>query len=278
MKRIEFLSLAADNSTAKVLGIWENGVSSEPSDVIPLAETALERIIETGQAETAKVGDSNRFCAPLIGAGNNVLGMILIDGESYELLPESAREFLDVLTTLIGISFGNIQGTAAAMFDPLTGLYLRRQFEVRLQEEMMRAMRYREMLAIVAIDMDNFKSLSETYGARQGDTILQEFASVLNLTIRKYVDIPCRYGGSRFIVILPKSDLQGAKMLAERVRRNCEEYEFTGRDKSLKVTVSGGVAAFDYGDIIPMEKLVQRAMEMVENAKEEGSNRVLAWE
>jgi len=142
----------------------------------------------------------------------------------------------------------------------------------------MRVVRYKEMLAIIAVDIDNFKSVNEAYGTQQGNLLLQEFAHILNLTIRKYVDIPCRFGNDRFVVLLPKSDLQGSMVLADRLRNNCEKYNFTGQEEPLKSTLSGGVTVFDVTNVIPMEKLISQTMEMLEKAKEEGGNRILVWE
>ena len=135
--------------------------------------------------------------------------------------------------------------------DPLTGLPNRRFFEERLIYELQRADRYEQDLALLMIDVDHFKQANDAYGHLFGDSVLKEVAAILG-GVGRDVDIPARFGGDEFSVILPAADAMAAERLAERLRSAVETHVFSLPDPASKedavksvqrITLTIGVAA-----------------------------------
>ncbi|MCF7811548.1 GGDEF domain-containing protein [bacterium] len=273
-KRVEFMLLSEDKDKLKTVGLLEEKGFTQSLSEVRVIETDLVDIIESQKIEVLDINDSSRIYLPLLGQKDDLLGLALLDRDKSELITESDLHTLEIVNGMIGITFGNIINADSAIFDPLTGLYLKNQFEIRLQEEIMRVLRYSEMLSLIALDIDDFRMLNRTYGKPQCDSILSEFAYIINMTIRKYVDIACRYDADQFMVILPKSDLSGAKTVAQRIVNNCEEFDFTGQKEHLKVTVSASVSFCDNQCLMQFDELVKQVNQMLKKAKDEGGNRV----
>lgn len=108
-----------------------------------------------------------------------------------------------------------------AVTDGLTGLYNHTYFHRRLDEELSRSNRYHRPLSLLMLDLDGFKSYNDTCGHPKGDVILAEVARIITASVRK-VDVPCRYGGEEFAVIMPETDSQAALAGAERIRLGIE--------------------------------------------------------
>jgi diguanylate cyclase (GGDEF)-like protein len=131
-----------------------------------------------------------------------------------------------------------------SLTDDLTGLPNRRAFDDTFELRVRELQRLGGSLGLVLLDLDNFKSINDTFGHPQGDVVLREFARVLRETSRE-IDQPARYGGEEFALVLPGTDLQGAVELAERVRKGIEGLRIPLVDGSgsLHVTVSCGVGS-----------------------------------
>jgi len=159
--------------------------------------------------------------------------------------------------------------------DPVTGLRNRRYATEFLSLEVLRAVRYRTPLAVLLLDLDHFKRVNDSHGHRVGDSVLQVVADTLRATLRA-TDLPGRYGGEEFLVVLPQTDLEGARALAERVRVAIEETRIdVGAAAAISVTISIGLAALDPG-AQSAEQLVERADAALYDAKDAGRNRVSA--
>lgn len=153
-----------------------------------------------------------------------------------------------------------------SIHDPLTGLYNRRQFFRRLEEEMERAERQGHPLSIFMLDVDGFKAYNDLHGHIDGDTVLGKLAKVLVGSLRHHVDSAYRFGGDEFAVILIESDIDQARRVAERVCRACEAEQIGG------CTVTLGVAE-RCAEETP-EEFVNRADQAMYQAKRDGGNRV----
>ena len=160
--------------------------------------------------------------------------------------------------------------------DGLTGLYNHAYFKTRLGEELARAARFDRPLSIILFDLDHFKSCNDNYGHGVGDQLLEELATLLSTNLRA-VDIPARYGGEEFAIILPETRFSLAIEVAERLRRLVEGYRFLlDHPKGpFAITLSGGVAAFDWAGSTP-DVLLDAADRALYKAKAEGRNRVCA--
>jgi len=154
--------------------------------------------------------------------------------------------------------------------DSVTGMHTRRYVGEVLSIEVLRATRYRTPLSVAMCDLDHFKRVNDAFGHPAGDAVLAGAGEVIRRTLRA-TDIAGRYGGEEFLLVLPGTDLDGAGMLAERVRAAIEQTEFdVGAAAAHSVTMSVGVAAFGEGQRV--ETLVTAADEALYAAKGNGRN------
>lgn len=131
-----------------------------------------------------------------------------------------------------------------ASTDELTQLANRRQFDEALGAEVARAERFRDQVAIVVADLDNFKTVNDRFGHDVGDLVLRAFASSIRANVRD-IDLPARYGGEEFTVFLPSTDSEGGRQLAERLRIAAADMVVDAGDaREVRVTASFGVASF----------------------------------
>lgn len=160
----------------------------------------------------------------------------------------------------------NVMLATKTIKDQLTGAFNRRYFDEQINALATRAQEF----SLIFLDIDHFKKVNDTYGHQAGDDVLKIFARVVRGCIRPG-DIYARYGGEEFILIA-KSDLDGARTLAERLRQSVEAAVFQTCAGDLKVTASFGVARFIPSE--PVEALIARADGAVYKAKANGRNRV----
>lgn len=162
--------------------------------------------------------------------------------------------------------------------DPLIGIYNRRYLDRRLEEECARAQRYALPLALILIDIDHFKGINDAYGHQAGDLVLGYLGKLLLQVIRES-DIAARYGGDEILIIAPKTNVNFAAVLAERLRQHVETHALvltntTDKPQEIRVTVSIGVASLTE-EINDCQKLVLKVDEALFCAKQEGRNRVI---
>jgi diguanylate cyclase (GGDEF)-like protein len=161
--------------------------------------------------------------------------------------------------------------------DALTGLSNRAEIMERLREETTRWVRKRETeenaaFSLVMVDIDRFKGINDRYGHPAGDRVLKEVAQKIQGALRQY-DRVGRYGGEEFLVLLPQTDVEGARQSAERIRQAVEEKPVTLEATNLPVTVSLGVARIHFHEE-DYQEVLKRADEGLYLAKERGRNRV----
>ncbi|MCS6625609.1 PleD family two-component system response regulator [Roseibacterium beibuensis] len=162
-----------------------------------------------------------------------------------------------------------------AVTDALTGLHNRRYMAGQLQAMVGRAAHGGDPVAVLVMDIDHFKAVNDSFGHDAGDEVLREFAVRLATNVRA-IDLPCRFGGEEFVVVMPGASLEAAARVADRIRRDIEAQPFPimGGAEGLSITVSIGVAASIDGDT--PEGLLKRADEGVYEAKAHGRNQVIA--
>lgn len=159
--------------------------------------------------------------------------------------------------------------------DSLTGLYVRRYFFERFGEEIERSKSYGFTFAFLMIDIDDFKKCNDTYGHLVGDVVLKDVARIMKENVRE-IDLVARYGGEEFAVVLPETELEGARHAAERIRKRIEEHVFKAYDEKVRVTISGGIALYpDAGD--GAMELVEKADQALYKAKRSGKNVVCVY-
>ncbi|MFH1578453.1 MAG: diguanylate cyclase [Candidatus Omnitrophota bacterium] len=166
-----------------------------------------------------------------------------------------------------------------SIIDELTRVYNRRYLIQRLKEEIEKVRRYGYSVACLMIDIDHFKRINDKYGHAQGDRALKTLSSFLKRHIRK-VDILSRYGGEEFVIVLAHVGLEGAFIVAERLRDKVAQHKFTGtKGKGVgNMTVSIGVVSFDGQDSLNEDSLTQAMDKQLYKAKHGGRNKVCGKE
>lgn len=159
------------------------------------------------------------------------------------------------------------------MTDTLTQAFNRRLLDLRVADECARFRRYDHGFSVIMFDIDNFKTVNDTYGHKFGDLVLQELVRRAQAALRD-TDVLCRYGGEEFCCILPETDLKGGRPVAERIRSKIADTPFTIGEEHITVTVSLGLAQMDCG-IPDAPALLDRADQALFKAKGEGKNRAV---
>lgn len=162
----------------------------------------------------------------------------------------------------------------AAATDYLTGLYNRREFERRLEAEIRRSARHGGEITLVLLDVDDFKSCNDSHGHQAGDQVLQALAARIEAVVRSE-DTPARYGGDEFAIILPLTDIEGGRAVADKLQRELQSLRFTWADGGWRPTVSIGLASSE--NELSANLLLQKADRALYQAKGAGKNQVCVW-
>jgi len=208
---------------------------------------------------------------------------IYSDRYNYMLVIECAKdEFLIselnffVSETKLGfvraILFGEVE--ELSRIDGLTQLYLRRYFINRLNDELLRAVRYNTEFSLIMIDIDFFKKINDTYGHLAGDFILKQVAKVIKDVVGEK-GLCARWGGEEFLVFIPYQSSESAKNLAEELKQRIETINFHYDDKIIKLTISCGISSFPQ-EGQQLQVLIETADKKLYKAKRTGRNKVIA--
>jgi diguanylate cyclase (GGDEF)-like protein len=234
--------------------------------------------LRSGTVRETTVGAANAIAHPLRGGPegrDDVVGVVSVGRTGLPFTPGD-RELFEYLAGQAARSMENVglHETAAreSVTDELTGLSNRRALDDVLAGEVERARRFGNDLGLVLLDLDDFKSVNDTYGHPQGDVVLREVARVLRSSSRE-IDHPARYGGEELAVVLPGTDLEGAYNRAERIREEIEGLRIPRLDGlgTLSITTSCGVAAVRAGQA-DGRALVEAADNALYEAKHSGKN------
>jgi len=277
-------------ATRIVLGLDEAEEASLPSDTrIKSGDGVAGNVLKTGQSILVNDGcndpifksyDStaafehrirNLLSVPL-KVKDRVTGVVnIVNKMSEEGFNPDDQRLMEALAHQAAMAVEHARLYELAITDGLTKLFIHRYFQARLDEEIMRAKRYHTTVSLILFDIDHFKKFNDTYGHQQGDIVLIESAKLIKQAVRDTVDIPARYGGEEFAIILPETDAKGAQLVAERLRKTVEAYDYPGQGKALKVTISLGIASFpDHASTKPV--LIKKADIALYACKEKGRN------
>ena len=231
------------------------------------------------------------MAVPLI-AKATILGVLYVDSQAIvNTFTQRDLELLESIASHASVALENAQlyqqlskrahelertvqlyeeANMRAATDVLTGLYNRRYFQDELARDFAAARRHRRDLSVLMVDIDHFKSFNDTYGHHVGDAVLVAVAQVLQGAVR-IADRVARYGGEEFIVNLPDTDLVGAKVVAERIRKGIQDLKF--EEGIRPITVSVGVSSIQAQDE-RIAELIERADQALFSAKAKGRDRV----
>lgn len=199
------------------------------------------------------------------------------DAERYDAA--SGTKFLDRLSAIAAIAIESMLNRErlrrAGMTDGLTGVHNRRYFDHRSLIEFSQAVRHRYPLACLFLDIDHFKAINDGHGHPVGDEVLRQVGGLIQRSLRTG-DLAARYGGEEFVVLLPRTDLAGAREVAERIRLMVQEAPFiTPEGGTVSATLSAGLAMLPAG-AVSFAELLSAADRALYEAKRAGRNRTIA--
>jgi diguanylate cyclase (GGDEF)-like protein len=186
----------------------------------------------------------------------------------------SVGVFVTLLFTLLAVTTVNLfqkRLELMATSDDLTGLFNRRKFEELFQREIFFAKRYQHQLSLLFIDIDNFKSINDTYGHPVGDLYLKKLAGCLSEGIRE-IDVLGRWGGEEFIIMLNQTGPEEAFLVAERLRLAAAEIQINTANQTLSTTISIGITT-STPDTLDRQILIKQADQALLTAKRSGKNK-----
>jgi len=256
-----------------------DGTLADPRDgeaFVARYHDALERCLRV--AEVASIEGYAVFPIPS-GANDPGFGCIVVRDSEDDGLDDADAHLLTRLSELAGRSFANARllakNVAAGVTDELTGVYNRRYFDRRLAEELKRARRLGERMALILLDLDLFKSVNDRYGHPEGDRTLRAAAHSILTSVRD-IDAVTRWGGEEFAIIVPGADGVQAVVVAERIRQAIEAMPLrTASGETLGITVSCGFA-WAAPDIHTPAQCLAAADRCLLEAKRGGRNQTVA--
>ncbi len=205
---------------------------------------------------------------------SEVVGMIALAGGRFtkEDIAEAAL-VSEIMATTLSNYFLLDKMSMQAETDGLTELFNHRHFQQEITRSIAAFSRYQTRFSLIMLDIDHFKQINDTYMHQTGDLILRELSRIIRQSLRDNVDIASRYGGEEFALILPQTRVDGAMIVAERLRQSVEDYHFRVGGESIKITVSIGVTEYKTG--MSKGDLIDKADTGLYKAKRSGRNKVV---
>lgn len=242
-----------------------------------ILENAIEAIRRGAYDYVVKAGDY-LFAIPLIVEKNLAIWRTKAENRSLSTQLEETLEELRIKNQQLEALVHELETMAST--DPLTDLANRRAFEEALSHSFAECQRYGHDLACIMIDLDGFKQLNDTFGHQCGDQLLQCAARVLKNHCR-LSDVPGRFGGDEFIVLLPQTNLDTAHNVAQRIGktyRTESSRHFEPRSTILQTTMSMGLATMHASNPANPQQLIAHADRALYQAKEAGKTRIVIYD
>ena len=261
----------------------------------PLSEVLRRSMhLVDGQAPEAGSSSAVRLSAPRVA-------IVAVDGKPFtdeerrlirelfdvvRLAEESEARYQELEQRMLSLQRENLDLTVrnrtlseVSSRDTLTGLYNRWYVIEKIDTELNRALRHGSPMSLLMLDIDHFKRINDTYGHPAGDQVLQSVGKLLRESCRVY-DVPGRYGGEEFCIVLPETKPGNTTVVAERIRKRLESTELPCGEASVAVTASIGIAGMDSegdGELLSSTALIDRADRALYSAKSRGRNRIEMW-
>jgi len=238
----------------------------------------LRNIHELGEVYTLFLQEEIELIIPLRFKGQ-INGILCLKKKEQEFGPEyneNEKQFIDIIAGFASVAIENARLYEMATLDRKTKLYNHGFFKNTLVEEIERAEKYKTDLTLMIMDLDHFKTVNDTYGHIVGDEVLIKVARTIQEQVRSF-DIPARFGGEEFTVILPETDSNCALGVAERLRKSIGNLLFTNPKGKFSITVSIGVARFEHSSNITEDIYIEQADKALYYAKQHGRNQVALY-
>ncbi|MDR0448376.1 MAG: GGDEF domain-containing protein [Treponema sp.] len=184
--------------------------------------------------------------------------------------------FLEQLMSFVSQAVQNNIHYEHSVRDVKTGLYNHGYFMSRLDEELARTRRESAVSSVIVMDVDRFKDFNDSYGHLAGDCVLENLAKMIKQTVRTG-DIPSRFGGEEFTILLPNTSQQTAWLVAERLRMAVAAMQVAWDIPLPQVTISLGLVSFDSRSNVTSDRIISRADEALYKSKQNGRNRTSVW-
>jgi diguanylate cyclase (GGDEF)-like protein len=215
------------------------------------------------------------LCYPLVRKGEKIGVIELVNKNTGTFTREDqalVEMMLNPLSTAIRTVHMFEDAERLTITDDLTKLYNYRYLMTYLEADVKRCLRYKKKVSLLFIDVDGFKRINDTFGHLVGSQALAEMGQVFRRIVRE-TDVVGRYGGDEFVIVLPETPLNGAMIIAERIRKKVEECEFVAQNLSIRLTVSLGVANCPK-HTLTAEGLIKKADAAMYRAKELSKNSI----
>jgi diguanylate cyclase (GGDEF)-like protein len=215
------------------------------------------------------------LCYPIMRRGEKI-GVIELLNKVTGTFTEEDQDLIEMILDPLAVAIRTVdhfeESERLTITDDLTKLYNYRYLKKYLEANVNRCLRYKKKVSLLFIDIDGFKRINDTFGHLVGSQALAEMGQVFKRIVRD-VDVVGRYGGDEFIIILPETPLNGAMVIAERIRKKVEECEFVAQNLSIRLTVSLGVANCPK-HTLTAEGLIKKADAAMYRAKELSKNSI----
>ncbi len=298
LKMDEYCLMMIDEGTSKLTIRAHHGMSDAILNNInvTVGNGVSGRVADTGRAiliqdisrennffyyEGSNITKGSFLGVPLKLSDGTVLGVLNAHKPVPNQFSDDDLKLFEAVAEQVSISLQNAiayqKTRELTNRDELTNLYNRRYFFERFDKEVERAKRYERLLSVMLIDIDHFKNFNDTFGHLKGDNLLVQLSRLLEKNMRK-ADVIARYGGEEFLVMLPETDRGAAMVVAEKIRKVVEEYDFHKDKADLgpgKITLTIGISSMpeDARDALD---LLDRADKAMYYGKAQGRNRTCA--
>ena len=275
------LPTLSDNASVWVMTLFDNQWELLTAVARESRREVEERRMEIAQRALAKnaaartvepVFTDDHLVVPM-SAGGQVVGVVGIPMTGTPPT-EGRRRVVSAAAALLGISLRNADLFRSArensVRDDLTGCYTRAHAIEVMDAELRRARRSHSPVSVIMFDLDHFKDINDRYGHLAGDAVLAAVGARMRDVLRGS-DLKCRFGGEEFLVLLPETPIEGAKRVADTIRRELAEMQVAWKDRILNVTASFGVTAALPAEI-DTQAIIARADAALYHAKEQGRN------
>ncbi len=215
------------------------------------------------------------LCYPLVRRGERV-GVIELINQADGAFTREDQARIEMMLNPLAVAVRSVHlfedAERLTITDDLTKLYNYRYLMKYLEADVKRCLRYKKKVSLLFIDVDGFKRINDTFGHLVGSQALAEMGQVFKGIVRD-TDVVGRYGGDEFVIVLPETPLNGAMVIAERIRKKVEECEFVAQNLSIRLTVSLGVANCPK-HTLTAEGLIKKADAAMYRAKELSKNSI----